>query len=250
MAFMGRGNFQSVEDDNMEDNNLNENWKSIYRGPYFYRRFFYYIPLDNTYVIMQMIVTFIILIVGVISFLTTYKSTIIDPIENIKKIFINAHLIVIAVFLGITFIINYSSKNESTLIKRLIIFSIISIITMIIFFGIKLNFDATYTKEKFEVLYSGQNIEDESSQNDISKQKIDIGITGLSIKTENEYYVDECLKLYGIFKTKTYGTLALHLLLNILLIYQVLKVSKLQGKKEKINKNDAILFDEEQNIKF
>ncbi len=250
MAFMGRGDFPSIEKGDMGDNNLNENGHRFHREPYFYRRFYYYIPLDNTYVIMQIIVTFIILIVGVIAFITTYKSTIIDPIENIKKLFINVHLIIIAIFLGITFIINYSSKNESALINRLIVFSIISIITMIIFFGIKLNFDATYTKEKFEEFYSEQNIEDESSKNDILKQKIDIGITGLNIKTEKEYYVDECLKLYGIFKTKTYGTLALHLLLNILLIYQVLKVSKLQGKKEKMNKNDAILFDEEQNIKF
>ena len=246
MAFLGRGNFPSMGNSN--DGNKNE--QSYYRRPYFYRRFYYYIPLDNTYVIMQMIVTFIILIVGVIAFITTYKSTITDPIENIKKLFINVHLIIIAILLGLTFIINYSSKNKSTLLKRLFIFSIISIITMIIFFGIKLNFDATYTREKFEMFYSEQNIEDESSKNDISKKKIDIGITGLSIKTEKEYYVNECLKLYGIFKTKTYGILALHLLLNILLIYQVLKVSKLQGKKEKIERDDAVLFDEEQNIKF
>lgn len=40
----------------------------------------------------------------------------------------------------------------------------------------------------------------------------------------------------------------IHLLLNILLIYQILRVSKLQGKKDQINKDDLILFDEEQNI--
>ena len=250
MAFMGRGNFPSVENSDTGDNDFNENGHRFHSGPYFYRRFYYYVPLDNTYVIMQIIVTFIILIVGVLAFIITYKSTIIDPIENIKKLFINIHLIIIAIFLGLTFIINYSSKDKSTLLKRLFIFSIISIITMIIFFGIKLGLDATYTKEKFKMFYSEQNIEDESSKNDILKQKIDIGITGVSLKTEKEYYVDECLKLYGIFKTKAYGTLALHLLLNILLIYQVLKVSKLQEKKEKMNKDDAILFDEEQNIKF
>ena len=246
MAFLGRGNFPSMGNSN--DGNKNE--QSYYRRPYFYRRFYYYIPLDNTYVIMQMIVTFIILIVGVIAFITTYKSNIIDPIKDIKHLFINTHLIIIAIFLGITFLINYSSKNESTLIKRLIVFSIISIITMMIFLGIKLNFDTIYTKEKFEMLYSEQNIEDESSKNNISKQKLDMGITGLGVKTEKEYYVDECIKLYGIFKTKAYGTLALHLLLNLLLIYQMIKVSKIKRKKEKMGKDDAILFDEEQNIKF
>ena len=246
MAFRDRGDFSSIGN----DNNLKENGPRIHRGPYFYRRFYYYIPLDNTYVIMQMIVTFIILIFGALAFITTYKSSIVDPIENIKKSFINIHLIVIAIFLGITFLINYSSKNESVLMKRLACFSIISIITMIVFFGVKLNFDKTYTKDKFETFYSEQNIEDESSQNDILNKKLDIGINGIGLKTEREYYVDECLKLYGIFKTKTYGTLGLHLLLNILLIYQVLKVAKIKDKKEKMHKDDAVLFDEEQNIKF
>lgn len=63
MAFMGRGNFPSVENSDTGD------------------------------VIMQIIVTFIILIVEVLAFIITYKSTIIDSIENIKKLFINVHLI-------------------------------------------------------------------------------------------------------------------------------------------------------------
>lgn len=41
----------------------------------------------------------------------------------------------------------------------------------------------------------------------------------------------------------------LHLLLNILLIYQIARISKIQGKKDKLNKDDLILFDEEENIK-
>lgn len=42
----------------------------------------------------------------------------------------------------------------------------------------------------------------------------------------------------------------LHLLLNILLIYQITRISKIKGKKDKLNKDDLILFDEEQNIKI
>lgn len=84
MAFMGRGDITSVDNSNMEDmqdNNTNESGRNTYyRTPWFYRRFYYYIPLDNTYVIIQMIVTFIILIVGGITFLVTYKSRIADPI--------------------------------------------------------------------------------------------------------------------------------------------------------------------------
>lgn len=247
MAFMGRGSMPSVGNNNIGGaGNNNFNGHSYHRRPYFYRRFYYYIPLDNTYVIMQMIVTFIILIVGGITFLATYKSTIIDPIEDIKKLFINTHLIITVFFLAITFIINLYSKKESDLIKRLVLMATISIITMLVFLGIKLNLDTTYTESVFEQFYTEQNINGGTNE----KSKIDIGITGMSIKTEKEYYIDECVKLYNIFKIKSYGSLGLHLLLNILLIYQVLKVQKIQNKKEKLDKDDLILFDEEQNIKF
>ena len=88
---------------------------------------------------------------------------------------------------------------------------------------------------------------DESSS---EKNRIDLGITGVSVKTEKEYYIDECMKLYNIFKIKSYGTLGLHMLLNILLIYQIIRVQDIQNKRKKIDKDDLILFDEEQNVKF
>lgn len=241
MAFMGRGETPNIE--NNDKDNVPDNAIRRYR---YYIGLRYYVPLDNTYVIMQMIVTFIILIVGVIMFLVAYKSTIIDPIENMKKLFMNSYLIIIGILLAITSVTNFFSKSKNSLIKRLAIILGISIIIMFVFFGIKLNLDTTYTKERFEQFYTEQNI-DKTANNDI-KSKIDI--VGMSIKTEKEYYVDECLKLYGIFSTKAYATLGLHLLLNILLIYQILKLSKIQGKKEKLNKDDLILFDEQENVKI
>ena len=77
-----------------------------------------------------------------------------------------------------------------------------------------------------------------------------IDMMELSLKTEKQYYVDECLKLYNIFKIKTCAILGLHLILNILVIYQIKHILKIKRKKEIINKDDIILFDEEQNIKF
>lgn len=238
MAFMGRGNMPSIGDDNTSNYN--------HGGPFLYGRFYYYIPLDNTYVIMQLITTFIILITGVITFLINYKSTIIDPIENIKKTFINAHLIVIAIFLGITVIVNLFSKKESELISRLILTAITSIVIMMFFIGTKFYLDKTYTKTEFEKIYTEQNTDEQDNK----KNKVNIGLTGVNVKTEKEYYVDECVKLYNIFKTKSYGTLGLHLLLNLLLIYQIIKVEKIQNKKERLDKDDLILNDEEQNVKY
>lgn len=239
MAFLGRGNGPSL------GNNNSNRTGNFHRIPFFYRRY-YYIPLDNTYVLMQMIVTFIILIVGVITFLVTYKSDIVDPIESTKKLFINAHLIVIAIFLIFTIIINLFSKKKADLIRRLVLLALISISTMILFWGVKLDLDLTYTKAKFEEIYTEANTTETTDE----RSKIDIGLAGVSIKTEQEYYIDECMKLYNIFKVKSYGTLGIHLLLNILLVYQILKIKKIQNKKKRLNKDDLILYDEEQNIKI
>ena len=62
MAFMGRGSMPSLGSNNIGGDNNNLSGHGYHGTPYFFRRFCYYIPLDNTYVIMQMIVTFIILI--------------------------------------------------------------------------------------------------------------------------------------------------------------------------------------------
>lgn len=245
MAFRRRGGMPTINSNRGANQGNNIGRNGYYEDYWLYRRFTY-IPLDNTYVIMQMIVTFIILIVGLITFLATYKSDIIDPIENIKKVFINTHLIIIGILLVITIITNFFSKSKPLLTKRLVVLATISVIIMLVFLGIKLNMDSIYTKNKFEQIYEEQGNSEEIS----TKSRVDMSLTGLGIKTEKQYYIDECVKLYNIFKTKTYGTLGLHLLLNILLIYQISKVAKIEGKKEKINKDDLILFDDEQNVKY
>lgn len=93
-------------------------------------------------------------------------------------------------------------------------------------------------------------IEENASEINLKKSKIDIGLTGISLKTEKEYYIDECMKLYNIFKIKSYGTLGLHGILIGLLLYQMLKVQKIKNKKDKLDKDDLVLFDEEQNVKI
>lgn len=244
MAFMGRGDMPSINNNigGGENNDFDGGYRHYYG--WHYRRI-YYIPVDNTYVIIEMIVTFIILIVGVIAYLFMYKSSIIDPIENIKSIFMNIYSVVLLILLGIVVIANFFSKSKEALVKGLAIILVISIATMLIFLGIKLSYDSTYDKDKFEQFYLEQDIQEKANNS-----KFDIGIGGLSIKTEKEYYIDECMEMYNIFKIKGYAMLILHLLLNILLIYQIFKVVNIQEKKDRLDKDDLILFDEEQNIRF
>ena len=254
MAFMGRGGFSSfgggglgggLEPNDNENNNDNiHNGRMYYRGGIF--RMYYYIPLDNTYVIFQMIIAIIIFTIAGVTFLATYKPSVLDPIEDTKEIIMNTYIIVTLSLVVLTLLANYFSKDKNALIKRLIVILSLSIITIIVFWGIKANMDSTYTNSKFEQIYTQEYGEPKSD----NKNKLDIGLTGMQIKTEKEYYIDECAKAYNIFGIRIYGIIALNILLIILLIYQISKVSQIQEKRDRLSKDDAILFDEEENVKF
>lgn len=245
MAYMGRGGFSSFgggglggglgpnDNDNNNDNRHNG-------------RIYYYIPLDNTYVIFQMIAAIIIFTIAGITFIATYKPSVVDPLENSKRIILNTYIIVTLSLVVITFLANYFSKDKNALIKRLIAILVISIITILVFLGIKANLDSIYTKNKFEQIY----IQENGEQTSDSKSKFDIGLTGMQMKTEKEYYVDECVKAYNIFSIKMYGIVAMNVFEIILLFYQISKVSQIQEKRDRLSKDDAILFDEEENVKF
>lgn len=231
MGYLGRGGFGN-------------NKMGYYRGGLF--RIYTYIPLDNTYVIFQMIVTIIIFTTAGITFLSTYKPSIIDPIENTKRILINTYILITLALLVLTILANYFSKDKNALIKRLIVILSLSVITILVFFGIKANMDSTYTKNKFEQIYN----QEYSGQTSNSESKIVVSIGEIKIKSEKEYYIDECVKAYNIFSIRMYGIIGLNVLLIILLIYQIPKVSRIQEKRDKLSKDDEILFDEEENVKF
>lgn len=234
MAYMGRGGFGGFGND-----------KRRYYGSGLFRMYTY-IPLDNTYVIFQMIVTIIIFVTAGITFLSTYKPSIIDPIENTKKILINTYILITLALLVLTILANYFSKDKNALIKRLIVILLLSVITILVFFGIKANMDSTYTKNKFEKIYN----QEYSEQSPDAESKIVVSLGEIKIKSEKEYYIDECVKAYNIFSIRMYGIIGLNVLLIILLIYQIPKVSRIQEKRERLSKDDEILFDEEENVKF
>lgn len=252
MAYMGRGGFSSFgmrgiggglgKPDNNDNDNNAYNERRYYRGGLF--RMHFYIPLDNTYVIFQMIMTFIIFTVAVIAFFVSYKSVIPDPIEKMKNIILSTHTILILSLLVITLLLNYFSRNINVLIKRLLIILLISIITLITFLGIKIYLNSIYTNNKFEQIYEEKYKIDKYD----SKQRVDI--IDMKIKNQKEYFIDECMKMYYIFSIKTYGIMILNTLLIVLLIYQIIKVSKIQEKKDRLSKDDAIVYDEEENVKI
>lgn len=254
MAYMGRGGFSSFGGDGLSggfsfnNNNKhddNKHDKKIYYTSDFFRRYCY-IQLDNTYFIVQMVTAIVIFTIIGITFLATYKPLVIDPIKDTKKILMNTYIIVIFTLLVVTILVNYFSKNKNALIRRLVIILALSTIVILVFFGIKVNMDSIYTKNKFEQIYE----QEYSGQSSDTKSKVNIGLTEMKIKTEKEYYIDECVKAYNIFSIRMYGVIGINVLFIVLLIYQISKVSKIQEKKDRLSKDDAVLFDEEENIKI
>ena len=162
MAYMGRGGFSSFgggglgdglgSNDNDNNNDNRHNGRMYYRGGFF--KMYYYIPLDNTYVIFQMIATIIIFTIAGITFLATYKPSVADPIEDTKRLFMNTYIIITLSLVVLTLLANYFSKDKNALIKRLFVIISISIITILVFLGVKANMDSTYTKSKFEQIYT------------------------------------------------------------------------------------------------
>lgn len=204
-------------------------------------KFRYCLPI----LLMDMILTYSIIIIGIIIYLITYKAKIIDPIESIKKTYISISCITICVLLMITLLVTIFSKNKKSLLKRSVVLFSIALVTTMIIIGIRINMDNKYSKAKFEQIYDEQNIDDSGE-----KTRIKISITEIGFISERDYFIEECVKIYKMFQTKTYGIFALYIMLDILLIYQVVKVLKIKENLDKIAKDDIVLFDEEENIKF
>ena len=245
MAFMNRGE-NPFEKNNSNDNKIG-NKETQFLRRYSMFRIYTYVPLDNTYVLIQMIMTFIILIIGAIAFFTLYDSPIADPIKNIKSTYINTYLIIIAILACVDILINYIAKDGKSLYRKLIVLLSLTVINLLVFTVIKINFDNKYNEEKFEQFYEEQISEKIRDDND---KNVFIGLTGISMKTQKEYYISECINLYGTFTIKTIIMMIMNMLLCFLLIFQLIKVLKIDSRKQQLNQDDLIMFDDEENVKY
>ena len=247
MAFMGRGgaSFGGAGGGINTTSNVGGRPTRAYRRGSFIR-LYYFIPLDNTYVIFQMLATFLILIVGLVTILATYKSPVIDQIASFKKSVLYSYIAINIILISFIFLANYNSKDKVSLIRKLVAILFISLLTFVAFLCVKLNANSIYNKSKFEQIYMEQNDEDTTD----SKTKFALSLEGMKMETKKEYFVDECLKAYKVFSIRMLTIFGVNLLIVVLLIYQIIKVIQIQEKREQLDKNDAILFDEEKNCRY
>lgn len=239
MAYMSRGGSPSV---NNSSSNLNDMQSNTFNYYSHYHHIYY--RIDSVYYIMEILTTLLFIGVIALTYIFAYKSPIIDLTENIKVIYINSYLIILSILVAVTLIISFFSESKESLLKKFEVICIISLLILILFGGIRLILDSIYNKEKFEQIYIEQSNMVSNNENTIFY----VGVDGIGLKNEKELYISEYIKLYSLFKIKTYGLLIIHLLLNILIIYIIIKIKEKQDNMEKLKKDDIVVYDEEKNV--
>ena len=214
---------------------------------YGFAGFRYYIPLDNTYVLMQMFTTFVIAVFAILFFLFNYKTEINDSIMMQKKVYQYSYLIILVGLFLLNIVFNLTSKEEKKLFKRITYLLVTSICIMMVFFTVRLIFDSKYDKEYFTKEYS---VRYGNTAENNKKDKLAMTSLGAEFTSNKEKYLSECNKLYTIFKVKSYGLLAFNFILSLLLMYEIIKIQKMIIRKDSLEKDDVVVYDEEENVKM
>lgn len=201
-----------------------------------------YVYVNNESILESVIGLILIIALFVASYIAIYKPTIVDPIDNIKKIIITSYLIVIILLIIIELVMNIMLKKKEKFIQYLGIFFIVTTILLLPFFVIKANLDNTYNESKFEQIYNEQYGNNSDSE---QEQKINISLNGIKISTDKEHYIDECVRLYNIFSIKITFMYAVHILLLGLIAFQLIKTKKNNDSKEILKAYDVLLDDED-----
>ncbi len=234
--FKGRGEIPTVEGN------------KIHNMFYFYRRRYYFIKYDEKFVLMEIIANLLILALGFATYVLAYKPEFVDPIEGIKKIYINSQIISMITSLTLIMITMFFSKTKEILIKRLKIILILSMLAIMVFVGIKIGLNIKYNNyEKFSKYYE---ISEVKENEELNKNNIKVALTGIEIRDIKQAYIEDNMKAYKYFTYKTTACTVLYAILVIFNVSMIIKVANQQESIDKMQRDDSILFDEEENVKF
>ena len=142
-------------------------------------------------------------------------------------------------------LITILSKQKETLIKGLRLVGIISLLIVCIHLGLKINLDSQYNEETFGEFY-----ETYEEQGNTSSKRVTIGLSGIKYLDNKEAYIEESVNAYTNFKIKTILYIVIYFIAICMIFYLAHRLANREEKKEDLYKDDAVLFDEEENIKF
>lgn len=230
---------------NLSRENSNESGYNATHYSHYWNGRFRVIYYDRRFIAIELISICIVLITIIAVYIFTYKPLINDPIASEKNTFLTFQLICIGITIVSTGLVTFLSKTKETLIRSLRLIVVLSCLTIIMHLGIELYMNKTYNKETFEEFY--ETYEQSKKQND---SQIAIGLTGIKILGAKEFYIEESMKAYNNFKVKAIIYMVIHVMIALIIFYLASRLSSKESKKQKVYKNDTVLFDEEENIKF
>lgn len=226
----------------------NDNGNSGYNAPHYshyWRHRYIIIHYDKTFIAMELISAFLIILIAVAVYLFAYQITFYDPIAEMKETFLTFQLVSIIVTVVLAGLITILSKKKETIIKGLKLVGIISLLIMFIHLGLKIYLDNVYNEETFGEFY-----ETYESGNDTNSKKVTVGLSGIKYLNDKETYIENSMSAYTNFKIKTILYMAIYFIMICILFYLAHRLANMEEKKEELYKDDAVLFDEEENIKF
>lgn len=248
MAFHGRGSGPFFGNRGPRGGNNSGESKGNFYHYFYYHHYHrpYIIVYDKTFMLMEIIATAIILIGCIMAYLFSYQPSFPDPIQSVKDTYLISQGIVLGCMVVFLILASFFTEEKEKLEKRLKIILIVSCISLVVLFGVRIYLDGIYTTEKFETFYETTDFEGKNE----SFSGNGISLKNMSIATQKELYVEENLRTYQFFQIKTLMLIVLQILLNILIGYFILRVRKHNQKKDQLEKDDAILYDEEENVKI
>ncbi len=225
----------------------NFNAREEYGVP-FYRRRMIVIKYDEKFLLIEMVLFFIIAILALSVYLIAYKTDFYDPISNVKEAFLNTQFISICITVLLVVLITiFTKSSKGKLIKNLVIVAMLSIIIVMSFTIIKLNIDNKYNKETFGKFYEQYEKTNEKEKN---ANKVSVGLSGMKILTAKESYIEKSTNAYTNFSAKVMLYLMIQIIITAILFYLIYRLCIIENKKQKLAKDDIVVYDEEENIKF
>ena len=215
---------------------------------HYWRRYGYYgyyiIHYDKTFIAMELISAFLIILIAVAVYLFAYQITFYDPIAETKTTFLTFQLISILATVILAGLITILSKHKETIIKGLKLVGIMSLLIVLIHLGSKIYLDSQYNEETFGEFYETY------EQGNTGSKRLTIGLSGIQYLDDKEAYIEESVNAYTNFKVKTILYMVIYCITICIIFYLAHRLENMEDKKEELYKDDAVLFDEEENIKF
>lgn len=170
-----------------------------------------------------------------------YKPKYIDFLEDIKNTFTIGMIIILGIIIISIILAAIFIKEKRTLNNLLKLLLFCNIILLVIFFYTEYVLDKTYNNEE-----SFGKIYDTELQEKTDEEYVDVLQTLLKqevhTKTEKEVFVNENMTQFVYFKIRVYLIFILYVITIMANSYLILKLEKEINLREKLDKDDKIIF--------